>query len=124
MNASLNFSLLCFHFCLNLFSISLVIFQIDADYKLQDMKKLYKELEMKGRGYKKKLDDLQVALLKHMEQYALLYGTIRNLVIFMNKNFNILIFFFVWVTEFRKIWWTQKSFKQPWEMRLLLRIVA
>lgn len=94
MNASLNFSLLCFLFCLNLFSISLVIFQIDADYKLQDMKKLYKELEMKGRGYKKKLDDLQVALVKHMEQYALFYETIRYLVTFVNKNFNILIFFF------------------------------
>ncbi|XP_034707420.1 structural maintenance of chromosomes protein 4 [Vitis riparia] len=42
--------------------------EVDADYKLQDMKKLYKELEMKGKGYKKKLDELQVALVKHMEQ--------------------------------------------------------
>ncbi|KAK2994629.1 hypothetical protein RJ640_025683 [Escallonia rubra] len=42
--------------------------EVDADYKLQDMKKLYKELEMKGKGYKKKLDDLQIALSKHMEQ--------------------------------------------------------
>ncbi|KAJ4707448.1 Structural maintenance of chromosomes protein [Melia azedarach] len=42
--------------------------EVDADYKLQDMKKLYKELEMKGKGYKKRLDDLQIALTKHLEQ--------------------------------------------------------
>ncbi|RVW31392.1 Structural maintenance of chromosomes protein 4 [Vitis vinifera] len=42
--------------------------EVDVDYKLQDMKKLYKELEMKGKGYKRKLDELQVALVKHMEQ--------------------------------------------------------
>ncbi|KAM2064499.1 hypothetical protein ACFX16_027883 [Malus domestica] len=42
--------------------------QVDADFKLQDMKKLYKELELKGKGYKKRLDDLQTSLIKHMEQ--------------------------------------------------------
>lgn len=42
--------------------------EVDADYRLQDMKKSYKELELKGKGYKKKLDDLQNALLHHMEQ--------------------------------------------------------
>ncbi|KAL6551563.1 Structural maintenance of chromosomes protein 4 [Orobanche gracilis] len=42
--------------------------EVDAEYKLQDKKKACKELEIKGKGYKKKLDDLQVALLKHMEQ--------------------------------------------------------
>ncbi|XP_015583967.1 structural maintenance of chromosomes protein 4 [Ricinus communis] len=42
--------------------------EVDADYKLQDMKKCYKELELKGKGYKKKLDDLQNALTHHMEQ--------------------------------------------------------
>ncbi|OWM64577.1 hypothetical protein CDL15_Pgr020544 [Punica granatum] len=42
--------------------------QVDAEYKLQDMKKAYKELELKGRGYTKKLDDLQASLTKHMEQ--------------------------------------------------------
>lgn len=47
-----------------------VIAQVDADYRLQDMKKSYKELELKGKAYKKKLDDLQNALLHHMEQYA------------------------------------------------------
>lgn len=68
------------NYCSKLFSNSLVIFQVDADYKLQDMKKLYKELEMKGKGYKRKLDELQVALVKHMEQYALVYVTFsRNL---------------------------------------------
>lgn len=41
---------------------------MDADYKLQDKKKACRELEHKGKGYKKKLDDLQVALVKHMEQ--------------------------------------------------------
>ncbi|GAV58095.1 SMC_N domain-containing protein/SMC_hinge domain-containing protein [Cephalotus follicularis] len=42
--------------------------EVDADYKLQDMRKLYKELEMKGKGYKKRLDDLRISLSKHMEQ--------------------------------------------------------
>lgn len=42
--------------------------QVDADYKLKDMKKLYSELEMKGKGYKKKLDELQNATNKHLEQ--------------------------------------------------------
>ncbi|XP_062151196.1 structural maintenance of chromosomes protein 4-like [Alnus glutinosa] len=42
--------------------------EVDADYKLQDMKKAYKELELKGKGYRKKLDDLKNALIKHMEQ--------------------------------------------------------
>ncbi|KAM7508004.1 hypothetical protein LguiA_018457 [Lonicera macranthoides] len=42
--------------------------EVDADYKLQDLKKNYKELEMKAKGYKKKLDDLHNALSKHMEQ--------------------------------------------------------
>lgn len=42
--------------------------QVDADYKLQDMKKMYKELEHKRKGYEKKLGDLDVALSKHMEQ--------------------------------------------------------
>lgn len=44
--------------------------QVDADYKLKDMKKLYNELELKGKGYRKKLDELQNALEKHMEQYV------------------------------------------------------
>ena len=44
--------------------------QVDADYKLKDMKKHYIELELKGKGYKKKLDELQTALNKHMEQYV------------------------------------------------------
>lgn len=48
----------------------LSVAQVDADYRLQDMKKLYKELEMKGKGYRKRLDELQVALTKHLEQYV------------------------------------------------------
>ncbi|EXB31972.1 Structural maintenance of chromosomes protein 4 [Morus notabilis] len=42
--------------------------EVDADYKFKDMKKLYNELELKGKGYKKKLDELKNALTKHMEQ--------------------------------------------------------
>lgn len=34
------------------------------------MKKKYNELEMREKGYKKKLNDLQIALTKHMEQYV------------------------------------------------------
>nr|GLL26602.1 structural maintenance of chromosomes protein 4 [Ipomoea trifida] len=45
--------------------------EVDADYKLQDMKKVYKELEHKGKGYEKKLCDLDSALSKHMEQIQL-----------------------------------------------------
>lgn len=47
--------------------------QVDADYKLQDIRKAYKELEIKGKGCKKKLDDLQIALSKHMGQYVSIY---------------------------------------------------
>ncbi|CAA3013817.1 structural maintenance of chromosomes 4 [Olea europaea subsp. europaea] len=42
--------------------------EVDADYKLQDMKKAFKELEIKGKGYKKKIGELQIALSKHLEQ--------------------------------------------------------
>ncbi|KAE8659507.1 Structural maintenance of chromosomes protein 4 [Hibiscus syriacus] len=42
--------------------------EVDADFKLQDMKKMYKELEMKGKGYKKRLIELETSLQKHMEQ--------------------------------------------------------
>jgi len=45
--------------------------QVDAEFKLKDMKKAYKELEMKGKGYKKRLDDLQTALHRHIEQYVI-----------------------------------------------------
>lgn len=46
----------------------LLLEQVDADYKLQDMKKMLKELEMKEKGYKKKLEELNNTLSKHMEQ--------------------------------------------------------
>ncbi|XP_027358682.1 structural maintenance of chromosomes protein 4 isoform X2 [Abrus precatorius] len=42
--------------------------EVDADFKLKDMKQAYKELEMKGKGYKKRLDELQTAIHKHLEQ--------------------------------------------------------
>lgn len=48
--------------------MNLEILQVDAEYKLQDMKKSHKDLEIKGKGYKKRMDDLCVSLSKHMEQ--------------------------------------------------------
>nr|DAD33158.1 TPA_asm: hypothetical protein HUJ06_012009 [Nelumbo nucifera] len=42
--------------------------EVDIDYKLQDLKKHSKEWEVKMKGYKKKLDDLQIDLKKHLEQ--------------------------------------------------------
>lgn len=42
--------------------------EVDADFKLKDMKKLYKDLEMKAKGYKKRLGDLQISVAKHIEQ--------------------------------------------------------
>lgn len=45
-----------------------VVLQVDAEYKLQDMKKSLKELEIKGKGYKKRMHDLRVSLSKHMDQ--------------------------------------------------------
>ncbi|XP_030466328.2 structural maintenance of chromosomes protein 4 [Syzygium oleosum] len=42
--------------------------EVDSAYNLQDMKKAYKELELKAKSYQKRLDDQQVALTKHMEQ--------------------------------------------------------
>lgn len=50
------------------------IAQVDADYELQELKKDYKELEMKGRGYNKRLGDLRIDFMKHMEQYASTYS--------------------------------------------------
>ena len=61
-----------FHIATNLkFLITVIIFQVDADFKLKDMKKAYKELEMKGKGYKKRLDELQTDIHKHLEQYVI-----------------------------------------------------
>ncbi|KAK9135493.1 hypothetical protein Syun_014823 [Stephania yunnanensis] len=42
--------------------------EVDADYKLQDVKKLYKEWEMKEKAFKSKLSDIQKELVKHLEQ--------------------------------------------------------
>ena len=64
--------LFIFHIATNLkFLITVIIFQVDADFKLKDMKKAYKELEMKGKGYKKRLDELQTDIHKHLEQYVI-----------------------------------------------------
>ncbi|ONK68794.1 uncharacterized protein A4U43_C05F16100 [Asparagus officinalis] len=42
--------------------------EVDAEYKLQDSKKLLKEWEMKVKAFKKRLDDIQMNLVKHMDQ--------------------------------------------------------
>jgi structural maintenance of chromosome 4 len=45
--------------------------QVDAEYKLQDTIKLAKEWEMKVKAFRKRLDDIQTNLVKHMDQYAI-----------------------------------------------------
>lgn len=42
--------------------------QVDAEYKLQDKKKLLRECEMKVKAFKKKLDDIRINITKHMDQ--------------------------------------------------------
>ncbi|KAL6839198.1 hypothetical protein ACP4OV_030870 [Aristida adscensionis] len=42
--------------------------EVDAEYKLQDTKKLAKEWEMKVKAFRKRLDDIQAKLVKHMDQ--------------------------------------------------------
>ncbi|KAI3992107.1 hypothetical protein MKX01_014998 [Papaver californicum] len=42
--------------------------EVDTDFKLQDTKKLLKEWDMKEKAYKKKHDDVQADLVKHLEQ--------------------------------------------------------
>lgn len=50
--------------------ISFAIKQVDAEYKLQDTKKLAKEWEMKVKAFRKRLDEIQTNLAKHMDQYV------------------------------------------------------
>jgi len=50
--------------------ICFTIKQVDAEYKLQDTKKLAKEWEMKVKAFRKRLDDIQTNLAKHMDQYV------------------------------------------------------
>lgn len=42
--------------------------EVDAEYKLQDTKKLAKEWEMKLKAFRKRLADIQTNLVKHMDQ--------------------------------------------------------
>lgn len=44
------------------------MWQVDSEYRLQDGKKLLKEWEIKAKGYKKKLEDLKVDIMKQLEQ--------------------------------------------------------
>ena len=50
--------------------ICFTIKQIDVEYKLQDTKKLAKEWEMKVKAFRKRLDEIQTNLAKHMDQYV------------------------------------------------------
>jgi hypothetical protein len=43
--------------------VCLAIKQVDAEYKLQDTKKLAKEWEMKVKTFKKRLDEIHIMLL-------------------------------------------------------------
>ncbi|KAH7671753.1 Structural maintenance of chromosomes protein [Dioscorea alata] len=42
--------------------------EVDADYKLKDMKKLTKDWEMKGKAFRKRVDDIHINLSNHMNQ--------------------------------------------------------
>ncbi|XP_066363089.1 structural maintenance of chromosomes protein 4-like [Miscanthus floridulus] len=42
--------------------------EVDAEYKLQDTKRLAKEWEMKVKTLKKRLDEIQTNVVKHMDQ--------------------------------------------------------
>ncbi|XP_062181355.1 structural maintenance of chromosomes protein 4 [Phragmites australis] len=42
--------------------------EVDAEYKFQDTKKLAKEWEMKVKAFRKRLDNIQTDLVKHMNQ--------------------------------------------------------
>lgn len=44
--------------------------QVDAEYKMQDAKKLKKEWEMKAKALEKKLNDIQSELVKQMDLYG------------------------------------------------------
>lgn len=44
--------------------------QVDAEYKWQDTIKLAKEWEMKLKTFKKRLDEIQTNVVKHMDQYV------------------------------------------------------
>lgn len=56
-------------FLLTIFTFCMYV-QVDVEYKLQDTKKLAKEWEMKVKAFRKKLDDIQTNLVKHMDQYV------------------------------------------------------
>lgn len=71
------------------------------------MKNKYKESELKAKSYQKRLDDLQVALTKHMEQYVGLqkkkFNVGRAVHSFSNPIMSLV--------GFTKIQWILQSFK-------------
>lgn len=67
------------------------------------MKKHYKELELKGKGYKKKLDDLQSSLTCHLEQYVDFWKSHLFLYDFEACSNGGFFFFFFVLAEFIKI---------------------
>lgn len=42
--------------------------QVDAQYKLDDLKKVLKDWETKAKGYQKQMEDLSKSLRLHVEQ--------------------------------------------------------
>lgn len=42
--------------------------QVDAQYKLDDLKKVLKDWETKAKGYQKQMEDLSKSLRHHVEQ--------------------------------------------------------
>lgn len=42
--------------------------QVDAQYKLDDTKKVAKDWEMKAKAYQKKLEETNKGLVQHVEQ--------------------------------------------------------
>lgn len=44
--------------------------QDKAEFELEDMKKKYKDLKFERKAYKDRLDKLQNAFIKHMDQYV------------------------------------------------------
>lgn len=47
--------------------------QVDAQYKLDDLKKVLKDWETKAKGYQKQMEDLSKSLRQHVEQWVILW---------------------------------------------------
>ncbi|KAK4271986.1 hypothetical protein QN277_020599 [Acacia crassicarpa] len=56
----------------------MMISPVDADFKLKDMKREYKEWDMKRKGYKKRLDELQTAFKSIWNKFRLIWWIMRR----------------------------------------------